>query len=111
MGQFPKRTNVNNVAQLLLFIKKLNFKDLQEIEKSVIPDFVFLRKMSSLAMGLFILTAYHQTLLLQFIKGLFGTFPISAMAARARRVFMEAATASPDWKAEDLLALAMYPFV
>jgi hypothetical protein len=103
----------------LLFIKKLNFKDLQEIEKSVIPDFVFLRKMSSLAMGLFILTAYHQTLLLQFIKALFGTFAISAMAARgvgamagrARRVFMEAATASPDWKAEDLLALAMYPFV
>ena len=95
----------------MLFIKKLNFKDLQEIEKSVIPDFVFLRKMSSLAMGLFILTAYHQTLLLQFIKGLFGTFAISAMAARARRVFMEAATASPDWKAEDLLALAMYPFV
>jgi hypothetical protein len=34
-----------------------------------------------------------------------------AAVARPRRVFMEAARVRPDWKVEDLLALAMYPFV
>ena len=46
-------------------------------------------------------------------KSLFANLPIGAMAAvaRPRRVFMEAARVMPDWKVEDLLALAMYPFV
>ena len=48
--------------------------------------------------------------------GLFGNLPICAMAAVARaqrvpRVPMEAARVTPCWKAEELLAHAMYPFV
>jgi hypothetical protein len=46
-------------------------------------------------------------------EGLFGNLPICAMAAvaRAQRVPMEAARVTPCWKAEELLAHAMYHFV